>query len=194
MEIITRQYDSQGKTWFDFSYENQTSLREYWNYLNLQFYVVPDIFTLEGGFSYLFSRNEGRTYLHKFHRNWGYIGVNLNVGKWNMVTSWSARERNFGGETETITGQNVEFQINYRYNPRLTVGIFASHLFQKEGNTSRELTINQFVKKSLTVSIPEWGNMLTLRISWHFDRGRKYQSDYRGNRYRDNESGILKSK
>lgn len=194
MEIITRQYDSQGKTWFDFSYENQTSLREYWNYLNLQFYVVPDIFTLEGGFSYLFSRNEGRNYLHKFHRNWGYIGVSLNVGKWNMTTSWSARERNFGGETETITGQNVEFQINYRYNPRLTVGIFASRLFQKEGDTSRELTINQFVQKSLTVSIPEWGNLLTLRISWHFDRGRKYQSDYRGNRYRDNESGILKSK
>ena len=60
MEDITRHADSQGKSWFDFSYDNQKSLREFWNYTNLQVFVIPNTLTLEGDILILFLAMKGR--------------------------------------------------------------------------------------------------------------------------------------
>lgn len=194
LEEITRESYAGGKTWFDFGYARQKHSADFWNYTNAQLYIIPDIFTLNGGFSYLASRNVGNNYTHDFHRIWGFVGAKLFFGKWNASASWSAKERSFSGESENIRGQNMEIQVNCKINPSLTIGLYGSHLFQKNGSTFGETTNSQYVRKNSTVYIPEWGNMISLNLSWNLSRGRRYNSDSKGVWNRDNETGIFKNK
>ena len=194
LEEITRHSDANGRTWFDLGYEQQKSAADFWNYTTVQLYIIPNVLTLDGGFSYLLSRYVGNNYTHDFHRLWGYVGSKLFFGKWSFRASWSAKERNFRGESENTTGQNIEAQVNYKLSQNLSIGLYGSHLFLKNGSTFGEATHSQFIKKDLTVYIPEWGNMISLNLTWNLSRGRKYQSDQKGVWNRDSETGIFKGK
>ena len=84
--------------------------------------------------------------------------------------------------------------MNYKLSQNLSIGLYGSHLFLKNGSTFGEATHSQFIKKDLTVYIPEWGNMISLNLTWNLSRGRKYQSDQKGVWNRDSETGIFKGK
>lgn len=192
MEEITRGHDASGKTWFDFGYAQQKRASDLWNYTNLQLYVIPNVLTLNGGFSYLTTSQVGNSYDHNFHRLWGYVGGKLFLGKWNIGASWSAKERSFSGESESLRGQNMDIRVSYKINSNLSVGLYGSHLFLKDGATFGKATTSRYVKKNETVYIPEWGNMISLSLSWNLSRGRQYQSDNKNVWNRDNDTGIFK--
>lgn len=99
MEEINRITDSSGNTFFEYGYDNQRNLNQFWNYSAGQYYIIPEKLTLQGGFSFMRYFSKGNAYIHTYNRYWGMLQMNLSLGKWDIGSSWNSRENFFSGET-----------------------------------------------------------------------------------------------
>ena len=68
---------------------------------------------------------------------------------------------------------------------------------QDEKNvTLNEVTVKgaRVVQKEISQHYRDYGNMITLKLSYRLDRGRQYRDIQRTMNHRDSETGILQSK
>lgn len=54
--------------------------------------------------------------------------------------------------------------------------------------------MSRYVQKEVTQHYRDYGNMVTLKLSYRLDRGRRYRDIQRSMNHSDSETGILQSK
>ena len=57
--------------------------------------------------------------------------------------------------------------------------------------TNKTEVVSRYVQKEISQHYRDYGNMLTLKLSYRFDYGRKYRDIQRSMNHSDNETGIL---
>ena len=73
----------------------------------------------------------------------------------------------------------------------ITVSLYAQHPFSQHPLTNKTEVMSRYVKKEISQHSRDYGNMLTLKLSWRLDRGRKYRDIQRTMNHSDKETGIL---
>ena len=83
----------------------------------------------------------------------------------------------------------VSYQIN-----DITLSLYAQHPFCTRPLTNKTEVLSHYIHKEITQHSRDFGNMLTLNLTWHLSSGRKYRDIQRSMNHRDTETGILESK
>ena len=73
----------------------------------------------------------------------------------------------------------------------LTFSLFAQHPFCQHPLTNKTEIVSRYIQKEITQRCRDYGNMLTLKLSWRLNRGRKYRDIQRTMNHSDKETGIL---
>ena len=84
------------------------------------------------------------------------------------------------------------FTASYRPSKALTISLFAQHLFSQHPLTEKGEVVSRYIQKEMTRSQRDYGNMVTLKLAYRFEYGRKYRDINRSMNHQDSETGILK--
>jgi hypothetical protein len=76
-------------------------------------------------------------------------------------------------------------------NDALTLSLFAQHPFSQHPLTNKTEVVSRYVQKEISQRQRDYGNMLTLKLSWRLNHGRKYRDIQRTMNHSDKETGIL---
>ena len=76
----------------------------------------------------------------------------------------------------------------------ITFSLYAQHPFCARPLTNKTEVLSRYIHKDVTLHSRDFGNMLTLNVTWHLSSGRKYRDIQRTMNHRDTETGILQSK
>ena len=76
-------------------------------------------------------------------------------------------------------------------NNALTLSLFAQHPFSQHPLTNKTEVVSRYVQKEISQHQRDYGNMLTLKLSWRLNHGRKYRDIQRTMNHSDKETGIL---
>lgn len=72
-----------------------------------------------------------------------------------------------------------------------SISFYVQHLFSQHPLTNKAEIISRYVHKDISQRQRDYGNMLTLKLSWHLNHGRKYRDIQRTMNHSDSETGIL---
>ena len=76
-------------------------------------------------------------------------------------------------------------------NDAFSISIYAQHLFSQHPLTNKTEIVSRYVQKEISQHCGDYGNMLTVKLSYRLDRGRKYRDIQRTMNHSDSETGIL---
>jgi hypothetical protein len=76
----------------------------------------------------------------------------------------------------------------------VTLSLYAQHPFCARPLTHKTEVLSRYIHKKASQHSRDFGNMLTLNLTWHLSSGRKYRDIQRTMNHRDTETGILLSK
>ena len=76
----------------------------------------------------------------------------------------------------------------------LSISLFVQHPFSQHPLTNRTEVVSRYVQKEISQHYRDYGNMVTLKLSWRLDRGRKYRDIQRTMNHSDSETGIVSPK
>ena len=177
-------------------YQTQTNADNECSFFFIQSYNQWDIVadkltaTIYGGIYRFF--NFGEDYRHTFTSFNGGCSVQAYLNRWTLGAyadnGWSFME----GEHRGLHVPAWYFTASYRPNKSLTISLFAQHLFAQHPLTSKAEVVNRYVQKEISRHHRDYGNMVTLKLAYRFEYGRKYRDINRSMNHQDNETGILK--
>ncbi len=155
--------------------------------------IVPEKLSVSfwGGLARCF--NYGDTYKHHYSSWFGGGQLTAYLGKLTMTANADSGWRWLEGETKGYQGYAYYLTASYRLGD-FTFGMYWQHCFEKNPLLHREELVNKYVHKVTTVHNRDFGNMLSLRISWRLSKGRKTQDVEKYMNNRETDSGILKQK
>lgn len=146
--------------------------------------------TIYGGIYRFF--NFGEDYRHTFTSFNGGCSVQAYLNRWTLGAyadnGWSFME----GEHRGLNIPAWYFTATYRPSKTLSISLFAQHLFAQHPLTSKAEVVNRYLQKEITQSQRDFGNMITLKLTYRFEHGRKYREISRSMNHQDSETGILK--
>ena len=76
----------------------------------------------------------------------------------------------------------------------ITLSLYAQHPFCSRPLTNKTEVLSRYIHKEVSQYSRDFGNMLTLNLTWHLSSGRKYRDIQRSMNHQDTETGILQSK
>ena len=159
-----------------------------------QWDVIPDKLsvTIYGGIYRFF--NFGEDYTHTYTSYNGGCSLQAYLGRWTLGAfadnGWNFME----GEHRGHQAPSWYFTCNYRVTDALTVSLYAQYPFCQHPLTNKTEVVSRYVQKEVSQHYRDYGNMITFKISYRLDCGRKYRDIQRTMNYSDNETGILQSK
>ncbi|MBQ4484744.1 MAG: TonB-dependent receptor [Prevotella sp.] len=177
-------------------YQTQTNADNECSFFFIQSYnqweIVADRLTatIYGGIFRFF--NFGEDYRHTFTSFNGGCSVQAYLNRWTLGAyadnGWSFME----GEHRGLNVPSWHFTATYRPSKSLTISLFAQHLFAQHPLTSKAEVVNRYVQKEMSRHQRDLGNMITLKLTYRFEHGRKYREINRSMNHQDSETGILK--
>ena len=75
----------------------------------------------------------------------------------------------------------------------VTFSLYLQHPFCPTPLTHKTEILNRYVHKEISQHSRDFGNMLTLNLTWNLSSGRKYRDIQRTMNHRDTETGILQT-
>lgn len=153
--------------------------------------LIPEHLSLNiyGGIYRFFNNGDG--YRHTYTSFNGGAGMNAYLGRWTLGAyadnGWNFME----GEHRGHQAPAWYFTASYRMK-RLTVSLYAQHLFSAHPLSARTEVVSQYVKKDVWTRQADFGNMFTLNFSWALSSGKKYREVQRTMNHQDTDTGILK--
>lgn len=156
--------------------------------------VVPEKLsvTLYGGLYRFFNFTDD--YHHTYTAFNGGASLEAYLGKWTLTAyvdnGWNFME----GEHRGHQAPAWYFTASYGLSNALTISLYAQHPFCQHPLTNKTEVLNRYLYKDESQHIRDFGNMLTLNLSWSFSSGRKYRYIQRTMNHKDQETGILQSK
>ncbi|MBQ7742755.1 MAG: hypothetical protein IJT90_07535 [Bacteroidaceae bacterium] len=176
-------------------YQTQTNADNKCNFFYINTYnqwdVIPQKLTatLYGGIYRFF--NYGEDYTHTYTSFNGGCSLQAYLGNWTIGAyadnGWNFME----GEHRGHQAPAWYFTCNYRMNDALSISLYAQHPFSQHPLTNKTEVINRHVHKDISQHSRDYGNMLTLKLSWRLNHGRKYRNIQRTMNHSDSETGIL---
>ena len=187
MASYTRSADNQ----FFYTQVNQRHINMFYVRGYAQYDVVPNKLTVtaDGGIYRFF--NIGNDYAHYLTTYNGNIAVQAYLGKWTLTafadTGWKFME----GETRHHFATTADLTCSYRLG-RCDISLYWQHPFNAHPREIHEGLVNQFIHKNTTQRIREYGNMITLNLSWKLNKGKKTVDIQKKIDNKDNQTGILR--
>ena len=145
--------------------------------------------TVYGGIYRFF--NFGEDYTHTYTSFNGGCSLQAYLGRWTLGAyadnGWNFME----GEHRGHQAPAWYITCNYRMNDAFSISLYAQHPFSQHPLTNKTEVVSRYVQKEISQHYRDYGNMLTLKLSYRFDHGRKYRDIQRSMNHSDKETGIL---
>ena len=147
--------------------------------------------TLYGGIYRFFNFTDD--YRHTYTAFNGGASVEAYLGRWTLTAyadnGWNFMEGEHRGHQAPAWYLTASYQLK-----NITFSLYAQHPFCARPLTNKTEVLSRYIHKDITQHSRDFGNMLTLNITWHLSSGRKYRDIQRTMNHRDTETGILQSK
>ena len=156
-----------------------------------QWDIIPEKLTatVYGGIYRFF--NYGEDYTHTYTSFNGGCSLQAYLGRWTLGAyadnGWNFME----GEHRGHQAAAWYITCNYRMNDAFSISLYAQHPFSQHPLTYKTEVVSQYVQKEISQHCRDYGNMLTLKLSYRLDHGRKYRNIQRTMNHKDSETGIL---
>ena len=156
-----------------------------------QWDIIPEKLTatVYGGIYRFF--NFGEDYKHTYTSFNGGCSLQAYLGRWSLGAyadnGWNFME----GEHRGHQAPAWYLTCNYRMSDAFSISVYAQHPFSQHPLTNKTEVVNRYVQKEISQHYRDYGNMLTLKLSYRFDHGRKYHDIQRSMNHSDKETGIL---
>ena len=179
-------------------YQTQTNADNECSFFYVESYnqwdVIPEKLTatVYGGIYRFF--NYGEDYTHTYTSFNGGCSLLAYLGNWQLGAyadnGWNFME----GEHRGHQAPAWYFTATYRMSDALSISLFVQHPFSQHPLTNRTEVVSRYVQKEISQHYRDYGNMVTLKLSWRLDRGRKYRDIQRTMNHSDSETGIVSPK
>ena len=176
-------------------YQTQTNADNECNFFYVDSYnqwdIIPDKLTatIYGGIYRFF--NFGEDYTHTYTSFNGGCSLQAYLGRWTLGAyadnGWNFME----GEHRGHQAPTWYFTCNYRINDAFSISLYAQHPFSQHPLTNKTEVVSRYVQKEISQHCRDYGNMLSLKLSYRLDHGRKYRDIQRTMNHSDKETGIL---
>ena len=176
-------------------YQTQTNADNECNFFYFESYnqwdIIPEKLTatVYGGIYRFF--NLGEDYTHTYTSFNGGCSLQAYLGRWTLGAyadnGWNFME----GEHRGHQAPAWYITCNYRMNDAISISLYAQHPFSQHPLTNKTEVVSRYVQKEISQHSRDYGNMLTLKLSYRLDRGRKYRDIQRSMNHSDKETGIL---
>ena len=176
-------------------YQTQTNSNNKCNFFYVESYnqwdIIPEKLTatVYGGIYRFF--NYGEDYTHTYTSFNGGCSLQAYLGRWTLGAyadnGWNFME----GEHRGHQAPAWYFTCNYQMNDAFSISLYAQHLFSQHPLTNKTEVVSRYVQKEISQHYRDYGNMLTLKLSYRLDHGRKYRDIQRFMNHSDKETGIL---
>ena len=147
--------------------------------------------TLYGGIYRFYNFTDN--YRHTYTAFNGGASVEAYLGRWTLTAyadnGWNFMEGEHRGHQAPTWYLTASYQLK-----NITLSLYAQHPFCARPLTNKTEVLSHYIHKDITQHSRDFGNMLTLNITWHLSSGRKYRDIQRTMNHRDTETGILQSK
>ncbi len=147
--------------------------------------------TLYGGIYRFYNFTDN--YRHTYTAFNGGASVEAYLGRWTLSAyadnGWNFMEGEHRGHQAPAWYLTASYQLK-----NITFSLYAQHPFCARPLTNKTEVLSRYIHKDITQHSRDFGNMLTLNITWHLSSGRKYRDIQRTMNHRDTETGILQSK
>ena len=147
--------------------------------------------TLYGGIYRFYNFTDN--YRHTYTAFNGGASVEAYLGRWTLTAyadnGWNFMEGEHRGHQAPAWYLTASYQLK-----NITLSLYAQHPFCARPLTNKTEVLSRYIHKDITQHSRDFGNMLTLNITWHLSSGRKYRDIQRTMNHRDTETGILQSK
>ena len=156
-----------------------------------QWDIIPEELTatVYGGIYRFF--NYGEDYTHTYTSFNGGCSLQAYLGCWTLGAyadnGWNFME----GEHRGHQAPAWYITCNYRVNDAFSISLYAQHPFSQHPLTNKTEVVSRYVQKEVSQHYRDYGNMLTLKLSYRLDHGRKYRDIQRTMNHSDKETGIL---
>ena len=156
-----------------------------------QWDIIPEKLTatVYGGIYRFF--NFGEDYTHTYTSFNGGCSLQTYLGHWTLGAyadnGWNFME----GEHRGHQAPAWYITCNYRVSDAFSISLYAQHPFSQHPLTNKTEVVSRYVQKEISQHYRDYGNMLTLKLSYRFCHGRKYRDIQRSMNHSDKETGIL---
>ena len=178
-------------------YQTQTNAGNECSFFFIQSYnrleAIPEhlFITLYGGIYRFFNFTDD--YRHTYTAFNGGASVEAYLGKWTLTAyadnGWNFMEGEHRGHQPAAWYLTASYQMK-----NVTLSLYAQHPFCARPLTHKTEVLSRYIHKKASQHSRDFGNMLTLNLTWHLSSGRKYRDIQRTMNHRDTETGILLSK
>ena len=176
-------------------YQTQTNADNECSFFYVESYnqwdIIPEKLTatVYGGIYRFF--NYGEDYTHTYTSFNGGCSLQAYLGRWTLGAyadnGWNFME----GEHRGHQAPAWYITCNYRMNDAFSISLYAQHPFSQHPLTNKTEVVSRYVQKEISQHSRDYGNMLTLKLSYRLDHGRKYRDIRRSMNHSDKETGIL---
>ena len=176
-------------------YQTQTNADNECSFFYVESYnqwdIIPEKLTatVYGGIYRFF--NYGENYTHTYTSFNGGCSLQAYLGRWTLGAyadnGWNFME----GEHRGHQAPAWYITCNYRMNDAFSISLYAQHPFSQHPLTNKTEVVSRYVQKEISQHCRDYGNMLTLKLSYRLDHGRKYRDIQRSMNHSDKETGIL---
>ena len=176
-------------------YKTQTNADNECNFFYVESYnqwdIIPEKLTatVYGGIYRFF--NFGEDYTHIYTSFNGGCSLQAYLGRWTLAAyadnGWNFME----GEHRGHQAPAWYITCNYRMNDAFSISLYAQHPFSQHPLTNKTEVVSRYVQKEISQHYRDYGNMLTLKLSYRLNQGRKYRDIQRIMNHSDKETGIL---
>ena len=176
-------------------YQTQTNADNACNFFYIQSYnqwdIIPERLSLSayGGIYRFF--NYGEDYAHTYTAYNGGYSLQAYLGRWTLGAyadhGWNFME----GEHRGHQGATWYLSTSYRTPFGLQISLFAQNPFCRNPRTNKTELLSRYIQKTVIQHQRDFGNMITLRLTYRFDHGRRYRDIQRTMEHKDTETGIL---
>lgn len=136
--------------------------------------------------------NKGDDYNHLYTGCGFSTSLNGYWGRWTVQVAADSGWKFMEGEMKGFSAGYVVCSVSYRTG-NWNIGAYVQNPFQGNPLANRSTTLNRFVGKCVEQRSKADGNAVSLRVSWRFGGGRKYNAVEKRISNKDSDTGILKS-
>lgn len=191
MDHYTRETDTAGNDFYVYTQLNQKGVNMLYITNDFLWDIIPEKLSLNGqGGIYRFF-NRGNDYSHYYTTFNGGITLTAYLKAWT-ISAYTDNGWNFmEGENHGSNGAATYLAISYRTG-NFTFSAYWQHPFENTPRFYKSEVMNRYVHKLSSMISRDYGNMVSIGITWKLNKGRQYKSAQRQIEYKDKESGILK--
>ena len=175
-------------------YQTQTNADNECSFFFIQSYnrweVLPEHLsaTIYGGIYRFFNYTDD--YRHTYTAFNGGASIEAYLGRWTLTAyadnGWNFMEGEHRGHQAAAWYLTASYKIK-----NATLSLYAQHPFCARPLTNQTEVLNRYIHKKVSQNSCDFGNMLTINLTWHLSSGRKYRDIQRTMNHRDTETGIL---